>query len=107
MDCGDSHHARHYRHSGVMGGDTDWVCSKCVAKDDIPLSDSDHDQPPDQTGHDQPQGGPEPVPLRAPLPSFMDSWPEFDQKMDDYGFERSPTQQMTTADGNCAIYGNI
>ena len=31
-DCGESHHARHYR--GVFGGDTDWVCPKCVARDD-------------------------------------------------------------------------
>ena len=42
-----------------------------------------------------------------PLPSFRDAALEFDAKMDEYGFERSPSQRDTEPDGNCAVYGNI
>ena len=106
-DCGDSHHVRHYPHRGVFGGDTDWICPKCVAKDDPPLSESIPGEMLLSEDSDQPPASALPVTVPAPLPSHVDSSAEFDAKMDVYGMERSPTQPNTKPDGNCAVYGNI
>ena len=105
-DCGDSHHVRHYPHRGVFGGDTDWICPKCVAKDDPPLSESIPGEMLLSEDSDQPPASALPVTVPAPLPSHVDSSAEFDAKMDVYGMERSPTQRNTKPDGNCAVYGN-
>ena len=123
-DCGESHHARHYR--GVFGGDTDWVCPKCVARDDpspsVPgemLLGEDTDPTPPSRAPASRAPASRALASRSPakrtpdsralppLPSFRDAALEFDAKMDEYGLERSPSQRDTEPDGNCAVYGNI
>ena len=85
---------------GVLPGDTDWVCSKCVASNDPPLSESVPGELLLVEESDAPSG-----PGPAPLPSFEEYWDEFDAVMDQYAMERSPSQPKTKADGNCAVYG--
>ena len=37
-------------------------------------------------------------------PSFNDCWPQFDDRMNDLGFVRDPSQELTPADGDCALH---
>ena len=37
-------------------------------------------------------------------PSFNDRWPQFDERMKDLGFVRDPSQELTPADGDCALH---
>ena len=88
---------------GVLPGDTDWVCSKCVARDDPPLSDS---IPGELLLGEESDAPPGPG-AAAPLPSYQDYWDQFDAVMDQYAMERSPSQPKTKGDGNCAVYGKL
>ena len=38
------------------------------------------------------------------LPTYLDYNTKFDERMNNLGFERSPTQRNTKGDGNCGIY---
>ena len=49
-------------------------------------------------------GLPPPRVLPPILPSYTEFRQEFDIRMDELGFQRSPTQTDTIADGNCALY---
>ena len=40
------------------------------------------------------------------LPTYLDNMPRMDRLLADLGFERSSTQEMTPADGNCGPRGN-
>ena len=37
-------------------------------------------------------------------PSFNDCWPQFDDRMNVLGFVRDPSQELTPADGDCALH---
>ena len=113
-DCGESHHDRN--HFGVLAEDTDWVCQKCVARKYPPLPGSvsgellftEGREPGRSPGQARGGHGGQPQRGQAPgqaLPSYQDSWDEFDSVMDQYGMERSPSQPKTKGDGNCAVYG--